>query len=388
MKFTHLLLCSLFTFFVLYGPQPILPLLASHYNLSASQAGLLMTATMLPLAISPLVYGYILLKVNTLKLLKWALAGLAVSCVLLPLSGTFEQLLLVRLLQGLLLPAALTAMTSYIGQHYRFRFLSKAISAYILSTIAGGFLSRIVSSAVSEHIHWSFFFYALALLLGSLAVSLYGTKTRHYARQNPRQDNGPVPLKQHINAIFKGRTLNIYGAVFGMFFCFTALLNYLPFILTNEYGFSSTRDIGLVYIGYLIGAVFSLLTPMLQTRVKGKLNLLLITFVIYALSIGSLFSAQFVIFFIGFTMFCGAMFIIHASASALLNQISLAPNSLTNALYVSFYYCGGTLGSFVPGLIYQHFGKNAFLMVLLMLCVLSALLIAHFKQLKQKNLKA
>ena len=322
MKFIHLLLCSLFTFFVLYGPQPILPLLAVHYDLSASQAGLLMTATMFPLAVAPLVYGYILLKINTLKLLKWALWGLALSCVLLPLSGNFEQLLMIRLLQGLLLPAALTAMTSYIGQHYRFRFLSKAITAYILSIIAGGFLSRIVSSAVSEYTHWQAFFYILAAILVGLAISLQGTKTRHYARQ----DNRPVPLMQHINAIFKGRTLNIYGAVFGMFFCFTALLNYLPFILVNDYGFVNSSDIGLVYSGYLIGALFSLLTPTLQVRTKGKLNLLLITFVIYALSIGSLFSSQFIIFFIGFTVFCGAVFVIHASASALLNKISLGPS--------------------------------------------------------------
>jgi YNFM family putative membrane transporter len=382
------MLCSLFTFFVLYGPQPILPLLSEHYDLSVSQAGLLMTVTMLPLAIAPLVYGYILLKVNTLKLLKWALAGLALTCFLLPLSRTFEHLLIIRLLQGLLLPAALTAMTSYIGQHYRFHFLSKAITAYILSTIAGGFLSRIVSSAVSEYTHWQIFFYALALLLGGLAISLQGTKTRHYARQNgARQNDEPVPLKQHLNAVFKGQTLSIYSAVFGMFFCFTALLNYLPFILINEYDFSNSRDIGLVYSGYLIGAVFSLLTPMLQMRVRGKLNLLLIIFVIYALSISSLFSVQFVIFFIGFTVFCGAMFIIHASASALLNQISLAPSSLTNALYVSFYYCGGTLGSFLPGLVYQHFGKNAFLLLLLLVCALSTVLVANFKRVKQSSLK-
>ena len=158
-------------------------------------------------------------------------------------------------------------------------------------------------------------------------------------------------------------------------------------MLINEYGFSNSRDIGLVYSGYLIGAVFSLLTPMLQTRAKGKLNLLLITFVIYALSISTLFSTHFVIFFIGFTVFCGAMFIIHASASALINQISAAPSSLTNALYVSFYYCGGTLGSFLPGLVYQLFGKSAFLLLLLFICVLSAVIVVNFKRLKQFSLE-
>ena len=50
------------------------------------------------------------------------------------------------------------------------------------------------------------------------------------------------------------------------------------------------RDIGLVYSGYLMGAVFSLITCC--KRAKGKLNLLLITFV-YVISIGTLFSVPF-----------------------------------------------------------------------------------------------
>ena len=64
MKFIHLLLCSVFTFFVLYGPQPILPLLARDHSLSEAEAGLLMTVTMLPLAIAPLAYGYIFLNAD------------------------------------------------------------------------------------------------------------------------------------------------------------------------------------------------------------------------------------------------------------------------------------------------------------------------------------
>lgn len=378
MKFIHLLLCSVFTFFVLYGPQPILPLLAKSYHLTSAQAGLLMTVTMLPLAVAPLVYGYLLLRINSLSLLKIALFLLGISCALLPLSQTFQQLLIIRFLQGLLLPAALTAMTSYIGEHYRYSFLSKAVTSYILSTIAGGFLGRVVSASISEYTHWQVYFYLLAIVLVLLSISLTNKKVRDYVGQR----NVPASLKENLHKVTKGSTLYLYCAVFGMFFCFTALLNYLPFILQNDYQFTSSKNIGLVYSGYLLGACFSLLSTRLQNLTQGKVNLLVISFVVYALSITSLFSTTFPLFFIGFTVFCGAMFIIHASASALLNQISYAPSSLTNGLYVSFYYCGGTLGSFLPGLIYQHAGKSAFLMTLLLMCVASGLLVAKFKRLQ------
>lgn len=376
MKFIHLLLCSVFTFFVLYGPQPILPELAEVFSLTSYQAGLLMTATMLPLAIAPLVFGYLLLRVNAIRLLKMTLAMLSVTCLLLPLATSFEQLLVIRLMQGVLLPAALTAMTSYIGQHYRYNYLAKALTSYILSTIAGGFLARVTSATISEYANWQLYFFLLSLVLAGLAVSLRNVKSR----TTKTTQATPPALKENISKVFQGRTFMLYLPVFGMFFCFTALLNYLPFILKNEFQFESARDIGLVYAGYLLGALFSVLTPKLQLMCRGKSNLLLLTFIIYNVSIVSLITNNFTLFFIGFSVFCAAMFIIHASASALLNQISHAPTSLTNGFYVSFYYSGGTLGSFAPGIIYQYFGKEAFILSLLCLCILSTLSIAYFKR--------
>ena len=38
--------------------------------------------------------------------------------------------------------------------------------------------------------------------------------------------------------------------------------------------------------------------------------------------------------------------------------------SFNNGLYVAFYYGGGTVGSFVPGIAYRQWGWGAFLAVL------------------------
>ncbi|MCK5912667.1 MAG: MFS transporter, partial [Desulfuromusa sp.] len=68
-------------------------------------------------------------------------------------------------------------------------------------------------------------------------------------------------------------------------------------------------------------------------------------------------------------LFCGAMFLVHATASGLVNR--LAGNEhrgLTNGLYVAFYYAGGSIGSFAPGIIYSYFGWNSFLILLALVC--------------------
>ncbi|MDR1615018.1 MAG: MFS transporter, partial [Campylobacteraceae bacterium] len=60
--------------------------------------------------------------------------------------------------------------------------------------------------------------------------------------------------------------------------------------------------------------------------------------------------------------------------------------SITNGLYLSFYYAGGTLGSFLPGFFYQYFGWHIFLAFLgLMLLCGTVFLIFLKNTLKSSN---
>jgi len=361
MRFIHLLSCSVFIFFVLYAPQPLLPLFAQTFNVSPAVAGSLMTATMIPLAIAPLFYGLLFQKLNTLKILRFTMMLLAMTCIIFPFITTFELLLLCRVLQGLLLPAALTAMTSYIGQTYQNDQLQKNMTIYIGSTILGGFFGRLLAASFTEFFNWQYFYFLIAIGLFYFSI-LIKTKNTINDKTHLSIISGMKDLKQP--GLFK-----IYSAIFCMFFCFTAILNYLPFILKNDFNMQNTANIGLVYIGYLFGAITSLLTPLLVKRFDRHFKLLSLIFIVYCISIILMISNQFQMFFIAFSLFCGAMFMIHSIAAPLVNKISQAPASVTNGVYVSFYYSGGALGSFLPGLIYQSHGKTSFLVVILLVCM-------------------
>jgi len=160
-----------------------------------------------------------------------------------------------------------------------------------------------------------------------------------------------------------------------MFFCFAALLNYLPFILQDTFLITNTRDIGFVYSGYLLGALASVTTPWLLKHSRSAWHLLCAVFAFYCTTIILLMSVELILFLIAFTGFCAAMFMIHSTAAPLVNKISMAPASVTNGGYVSFYYSGGALGSFVPGLVYQQYGNMAFLTTLLLVCVCGFMLV-------------
>lgn len=368
MRFAHLLICSVFIFFVLYAPQPLLSLFSSEFNVSPALAGSLMSVTMLPLAIAPLVYGLFLAKQNPLIILRIAMFILGVSCILFTVAPSFELLLLVRFIQGLTLPAALTAMTSFIGIRYSADALQKNMTLYIGSTIAGGYFGRVLAALFSDVWHWQSFYYVISIVLIGLAISI---KPTGFVVSN---QSALTPLT-YIKQLKDAAVLKLYGAVFCMFFCFAALLNYLPFILQNTFLITNTRDIGLVYSGYLIGALASIATPWLAKKVPSAWHLLAAVFIVYNLSIVLLISQQLSVFLIAFTLFCAAMFVIHSSAAPLVNKISKAPASVTNGGYVSFYYSGGTLGSLLPGIVYQHSGQTAFMLCLLSVCFIGLVLV-------------
>lgn len=368
MRFAHLLICSVFIFFVLYAPQPLLSLFTSEFNVSPALAGSLMSVTMLPLAIAPLVYGLFLAKQNPLIILRIAMFILGVSCILFTVAPSFELLLLVRFIQGLTLPAALTAMTSFIGIRYSADALQKNMTLYIGSTIAGGYFGRVLAALFSDVWHWQSFYYVISIVLIGLAISI---KPTGFVVSN---QSALTPLT-YIKQLKDAAVLKLYGAVFCMFFCFAALLNYLPFILQNTFLITNTRDIGLVYSGYLIGALASIATPWLAKKVPSAWHLLAAVFIVYNLSIVLLISQQLSVFLIAFTLFCAAMFVIHSSAAPLVNKISKAPASVTNGGYVSFYYSGGALGSLLPGIVYQHSGQTAFMLCLLSVCFIGLVLV-------------
>ena len=360
MRIFHLLLCSLFIFFVLYAPQPLLGLFATQFSVNPATAGSLMTATMVPLAIAPLIYGLILAKHNPLNILRNAMLGLAVSCIIFTLAPRFELLLLIRFIQGLILPAALTAMTTYVGMSYKADCLQKKMSLYIGSTIAGGYFGRVLAAVFADLWSWQSFYYVIAAGLVLLALTM---SNRTYQPMEEPQS----PLS-YLKQLATAPILKLYSAVFCMFFCFAALLNYLPFILQDTFLITNTRDIGFIYSGYLLGALFSITTPWLLKRSRSPWHLLCGVFAFYCITIILLMSEELLVFLIAFTGFCAAMFMIHSTAAPLVNKLSVAPASVTNGGYVSFYYSGGALGSFVPGLVYQQYGHTAFMTTLLIVC--------------------
>ena len=365
---------------VLYAPQPLLPVLSQHFGVSREAAAALTTVTFIPLALAPLAYGYLLETVSPVRVLKITVPLLALTELLFAGTSSFPLLIFIRLIQGLLVPAILTSLMTYLSGRSSADTIQRVMAMYIAATIFGGFIGRATSGLIANLFGWRFSFVVLAitLILGFLTLfKLPETADLKIVKPQP---------KALLDVLRKPAFLSIYLSIFCLFLIFAAVMNFLPFRLTELNDQANELKIGLMYSGYMMGIATSLGAPKIISWFNGELKTIRIGLICLALSLVGLAANQVWLLFVMMFFFCGAMFLVHSTASGLVNQ--LAGNDhrgLTNGLYVAFYYAGGSIGSFAPGIVYRYYGWNGFLIVLALVCLAGYICINKVKLLTKTS---
>ena len=365
---------------VLYAPQPLLPVLSQHFGVSREAAAALTTVTFIPLALAPLAYGYLLETVSPVRVLKIAVPLLALTELLFAGTSSFSLLIFIRLIQGLLVPAILTSLMTYLSGRSSADTIQRVMAMYIAATIFGGFIGRATSGLIANLFGWRFSFVVLAitLMFGFLTLfKLPETADLKIIKPQP---------KALLDVLRKPAFLSIYLSIFCLFLIFAAVMNFLPFRLTELNDQANELKIGLMYSGYMMGIATSLGAPKIISWFNGELRTIRIGLICLALSLIGLAANQVWLLFVMMFFFCGAMFLVHSTASGLVNQ--LAGNDhrgLTNGLYVAFYYAGGSIGSFAPGIVYRYYGWNGFLIVLALVCLAGYICINKVKLLTKTS---
>lgn len=353
------ILTTILTLSALYAPQPLLPVLAREFGISRDAAAFLTTIAMLPLSVAPLAYGYLLQAIPAHRLLRIGVLLLGLSELGFAAAGSYPQLLGLRLFQGLLIPALLTALMTYVSQVSSGATVQRAMGTYVAATILGGFLGRLVSGGIASLWGWRYSFLLLALSLGICFVLL--ARLREAPALNLARPRPALVLEVLRRPYFS----RAYLAIFCLFLVFAAVMNFLPFRLTEISGQASEFHIGLMYSGYLMGIVTALLAVRIGRKLGGEVRAMVLGLALYTLALFGFGVGHPPVLFAVMFLFCGAMFLVHATASGWLNRQAGGHKGVVNGLYVAFYYGGGVIGSSVPGLLYHRFGWHGFLVLLL-----------------------
>ncbi|WP_096028944.1 MFS transporter [Campylobacter lanienae] len=368
--------CTGLTLCILYATQPIGPVFENELGISKTQATLFTTAIMMPLAFAGIFYGYLLEKIQIKIILVLAFLLLGISEIVFSLTHSYFLLLNIRGFQGLLIPAVLTGIMSYISQISSKDSVANAIGIYIGVTIIGGFMGRALSGFFTDIFGWRVFFFIIGCIaiLASILLLKFS--------QNIKASYLKPHLIDIIHTLKTRQNLYIFLMIFGIFFTFQAMLNFIPFELAKISDNYSSSKAGMLYIGYLVGVLVAFNTKKIVAFLGSSIKSIIVGIIILIIAIQIFRIESFWLIFVAMVVFCLGNFIAHSIASGFINKMATSHKGISNGLYVSFYYFGGALGSFVPGFIYIPFGWGAMLSFISVVSFISLIFIMVIRDIK------
>jgi YNFM family putative membrane transporter len=360
---------------VMYATQPLQPLLSQEFDVSVTKASSFTAVIMLFLAIAPIIYGYILQQVNAKKVLVVASILLSITNIFLGFSNSYELFLFLRTCEAVVIPAILTACMSILASDKQ--NIKRNMSFYVAATVFGGLIGRVMSGFIATQLGWRYVFFSLsvALLLGLFFIAKL-------------QFEGEAKLtKATINdalIILKDkRFVVIYLLMFTVFFVFAGFLNVLPFRIKEQFSDVTETHIGLLYLGYGVGIVVSLMIHKIIHIFKKELHTIMFGLWVLWVSMILFFNSNIWFIFAVVFVLCFGMFTVHTVSTRLANSMRESQKSLTSGMYLTFYYIGGAVGSIVPSLVYEHLGWNSTIVMFIFALIAIAIFVHinkhHFK---------
>lgn len=233
--------------------SPLLPVLMDQYSVSESSIGLVMTALTAPPIlfipiIGPLTDRFPRRWVLATSLLIVGLAGLGI-----PFTATFEQLLGLRVVQGIGYSGVMPTTVTLLGDLYEgsvettaqgIRSSMNNLASSILPVIAGAMLA----------ISWKapFFLYLATVPAALLVLVAIPSITGSGSQPSFR-----VYLRQVVQPLQDRRLIVLLWLGFVIFFVQYGFITYLPLLLVNQFGMSSALTgmyVGVAFAGGAVGA--------------------------------------------------------------------------------------------------------------------------------------
>ncbi len=336
----------------LYVTQPILPLLSHEFGVAAPTAALTISVVVLMIALFSNAYGPLADAWGRKPVMVASCAALAVPTFLCAVAPTFPLLVVLRGLQGLLMPGVAAVAVAWIGDEYAGAALGPAVGSYVAASVLGGLTGRVGSGWIAAHSSWRAPFVVLGAvtLLGSVAMARNlpasprstGLSVRHAFREMARH----LENRRIVGGLVIG---------FCVFFGFIAVFTYLPYYLTAPpFGLSLAKVSG-VYLVYVAGIATSWAAGRAAERF-GRRAIMAAGFLLAGAAVAGTLARSIPAVVLGLVALCVGMFMVQGIAPAFVNATAPEAKGGAGALYTTFYYLGATFGSVLPGFAWQAWG--------------------------------
>jgi YNFM family putative membrane transporter len=345
-----LFLAGVATFAALYATQPLLPLLATEFSVSAAASALSVSAATATLGVGLLVAAPVSeVRGRTVLITGSLLASslLGIACAFAP---AWPVLLVLRALEGFALAGLPAVATAYLREEVAAEAYARVTGLYIAGTALGGMSGRLVAGAAAEVAGWRGAVAAVGLLglVCAIAVVRLLPPSRRFV---PSEPDVRALVRRYGRLLADPVLLGLYAIGATLMGAFVAVFNALGFRLEAAPYALSVGAAGLVYLVYPLGSVGSALGGRAAGRF-GNRPVVPVGVLLMATGLLLTLAAPLPVIVAGTALMTFGFFVAHAVASgwvAARASLSAGGPGQAASLYLLAYYGGSSVAGALVG---------------------------------------
>ena len=335
------------TFAVLYCVQPLLPVLAKAFGVSAASSSLvvsLATGTMAPamLAMSVLSDARGRKAVMGTSLTLAALLSLGAAA-----APSWTSLLVLRTVLGLALAGLPAVAMAYLFEEVDAESLGVAMGLYISGNAVGGMSGRLMTGVLTDLFGWRVAMGIIGLMAAAATVLFWIAlpASRHF---QPRR-LGPGELLGSLGRHLREPGLRrLFAMGFLLMGCFVTVYNYIGYrLLAAPYGLSQSA-VAMIFIVYLVGVFTSTWAGKLTGK-YGRRQILGWPLALMLAGVALTLFAPLTLVVAGIILVTAGFFAGHSVASSWVGRRAEGARALASGLYLFFYYMGASVVGWLGG---------------------------------------
>jgi len=363
------------TFLLMYAVQPLLPVFAAEFHISAAASSLALSLTTACLAVSMLVVGAVAEGWSRKPIMSVSLMAVALLTLLSSMVSSWPTFLLIRTIEGIALAGLPALAMAYVGEEIHPDAVGVSMGLYVGSGALGGMTGRLLTGILADLLSWR---PALAVIgvIGIFASIVFSLSLPPSARFRPRSLSVASLLESYKAHLRDPVIVALVAEAFLILGTLVTVYNYIGFrLLAPPYSLSQSV-VGLVFGLYLLGFFSSSLMGMLSHRFS-RSRLLRAGLATMLAGVALSAARPLAAVIAGVALVTIGFFAAQSVASSWIGVRAREARAQASALYLFFYYMGastaGSTGGFFWGA-YAWPGVAGFLVVLLLIVTASTVL--------------
>ncbi|OEF30132.1 MFS transporter [Vibrio rumoiensis] len=335
---------SFISFCNLYLFQPLLPLIADHYSVSATRVNWVLAAATLTLSLSLVPWAIYSENIGRRKVMFISLYASPIVGLCMVFSDQLPLLVLSRALMGVALAGYVAVAVAYMAEEFSPKVFLIAVGSYIGANSLGGITGRIYGGIVGEHFGWQTAVIGMALfsLIIAILVTLWVPPQENFERKNKRLNIHIKEAVTHLKTPLLWIAMLIGGFNFALF---VNLYTVMGFRLVAEPFSLPVGLVSLIFLCYLTGTLTSRLSGVWSLHFTPITGMFIGTLVSL---LGMLIALipSIIAMLVALLMISSGAFFTHSLAYAWVSSKAQTAKASATALYLVHYYAGGSLGGF------------------------------------------